>query len=228
MTSRFFTRQTLAFLSALADNNHRAWFEEHKPDYESLVRSPALDFIAAMADGLERISPHFQALPKKMGGSLMRVHRDIRFGHNKQPFKTNIGIQFRHELGKDVHAPGYYLHVEPGNCFIGVGLWRPDATALGRIRDAIVDNPAAWSKARAAKAFCQHFSLAGESLSNAPRGYAKDHPLLEDLKRKDFIGIAALADAAVLSTKLPGQVAQTFAHATPFMRFMCGALGLQF
>ena len=228
MATRYFTKRTLAFLTALADNNRRDWFDQHKSEYEDLVRTPALDFIADMAPGLERISPHFQALPRKMDGSLMRVHRDIRFSHNKQPFKTNIGIQFRHELGKDVHAPGYYFHVEPGHCFIAAGLWRPDSTALGKIRAAIVENSDAWIKARDTKAFCERFALAGESLSTAPRGYAKDHPLLADLRRKDFIGMAQLSDAEILSVKLPNQVAQSFDQATPFMRFMCEALGLQF
>ena len=74
----------------------------------------------------------------------MRVYRDTRFGKDKRPFKTNIGIQFRHEMGKDVHAPGYYLHIEPGDCFVGAGIWRPDAGTLGRIRDSIVENGDAW------------------------------------------------------------------------------------
>lgn len=228
MTNRYFTQHTFDFLSALAANNRREWFDEHKPDYEATVRTPALNFIGDIATDLARISPHFLALPRKVGGALMRVNRDIRFGKDKRPYKTNIGIQFRHEVGKDVHAPGFYLHIEPQDCFIGVGLWRPDANALGKIRDAIVDQGDAWLKARDDELFRRKFDLAGDALANAPRGYAKDHPLLHDLKRKDFIAIAALTDAAVLAKSFYPRVVEHYAQAAPFMRYLCKALELRF
>ena len=228
MTNRYFTKQTFSFLSALAENNTREWFEAHQQDYENLVRAPALDFIADMANEMPAISKHFRALPKKVGGSLMRIHRDIRFGKDKTPYKTNIGIQFRHEVGKDIHAPGYYVHIEPGECFVGVGLWHPDADALFKIREAIVKNGKAWVAARDDKAFSQHFSLEGDALVNAPRGFAKDHPLVEDLKRKDFIALADLSDASVTSARLLTQVVEHFRQAAPLMRFLCKALELRF
>jgi len=228
MANRYFTHDTLDFLAALAANNQREWFEEHKPRYEATVRVPALNFISGIGADLAQLSPHFLALPKKVGGALMRVNRDIRFGADKRPYKTNIGIQFRHEVGKDVHAPGYYLHIEPGDCFVGVGLWRPDASALGKIRDAIVDKGDAWVKARDDKIFNQKFSLAGDSLTNPPRGYAKDHPLLQDLKRKDFIAIAPLSDAAITAKNFYPKVLEHFAAATPYMRYLCKALDLRF
>ena len=103
---------TLRFLRELERNNDREWFAVNKPRYEALVREPALDFIATMGPKLLSISDHFVALPKKTGGSLMRVYRDTRFGKDKTPYKTNIGIQFRHEVAKDIHAPGYYLHID--------------------------------------------------------------------------------------------------------------------
>ena len=228
MTDRYFTRQTFAFLSSLAENNTREWFEEHKQDYEDCVREPALDFISDMADELPAISRHFRALPKKIGGSLMRVQRDTRFSADKTPYKTNIGIHFRHEVGKDVHAPGYYVHIEPGECFVGIGLWRPDADALFKIREAIVKESDAWVAARDDKDFGKHFSLEGDALANAPRGFARDHPLVEDLKRKDFIGLATLSDANVTSKDLRTQVVERFQQARPYMRFLCVALGLRF
>ncbi len=228
MSERYFTRQTFTFLAALADNNTREWFEEHKQDYEDLVRTPALDFIGDMAQEMPAISPHFLALPNKVGGSLMRIQRNLRFSRDKMPYKTNIGIQFRHEVGKDIHAPGYYVHIEPGECFVGIGLWRPDADALFKIREAIVKNGAAWVAARDDKTFSQHFSLAGDALANAPRGYARDHPLVEDLKRKDFICLATLSEATVTSKNFRPQVVERFRQATPYMRFLCKALELRF
>ena len=228
MAGGYFTADTFAFLAALAEHNERPWFEARKDDYEAAVRTPAFAFIADMAADLAGISAHFVASARPVGGSLMRIHRDVRFGHDKRPYKTNVGIQFRHELGKDVHAPGFYVHVEPGGCFLGVGLWRPDATALGRIRDAIIEQPAAWLAARDDKTFRRRFALAGEALANAPRGYARDHPLLEDLKRKDFIGLAELDDAAVTAKGFRRTVVEHFRTARPFMGFLCQALNLAF
>ena len=228
MPDRYFTKQTLAFLSSLAENNTREWFGEHKQDYENFVREPALEFISNMANEMPAISPHFRALPNKVGGSLMRIQRNFRFSKDRTPYKTNIGIQFRHEVGKDIHAPGYYVHIEPGGCFVGIGLWRPDADALFKIREAIVQNGAAWVAARDDKIFRKHFSLEGDALANAPRGFAKDHPLVEDLRRKDFICLATLSDATVTSKNFRPQVVERFKQAEPYMRFLCKALELGF
>jgi len=228
MSDRYFTKQTFTFLSSLAENNTREWFEQHKQDYEDHVREHALDFISDMDDELHAISKHFRAVPKKVGGSLMRVYRDTRFSRDKTPYKTNIGIQFRHVVGKDVHAPGYYVHISPDECFVGVGLWHPEADVLFKIREGILKNGDAWVAARDNKAFNKHFSLAGDSLTNAPRGYAKDHPLLEDLKRKDFIALAVLGKTEVTSAKFRALVVERFTQAGPFMRFLCGAVELQF
>ncbi len=228
MTERYFTKQTFAFLSALEANNEREWFTAHQQEYEDLVRTPALDFISDMSDEMPAISRHFLAQPKKVGGSLMRVFRDTRFSKDKTPYKTNIGIQFRHEIGKDIHAPGYYLHIAPGECFVGIGLWHPDADTLFKIRTALIENSDAWLAARDEATFRKHFTLEGDSLANAPRGFAKDHPLVEDLKRKDFICLAPLSEAMVTSKNLRPQVVERFRQAAPLMRFLCKALDLRF
>ena len=228
MSTRYFSKRTFAFLAALAENNDRLWFEEHKQEYEDQVRAPALAFIADMAAVLPSISPHFRAVPKKAGGSLMRVQRNLRFSRDKTPYKTNVGIQFRHELGRDVHAPGFYVHVEPGDCFVGAGLWRPEPEALLRIRQAIAGQGEAWTAARDHRNFRRHFLLSGEALANAPRGFAKDHPLLADLKRKDFIGLARLTQAQVVSAEFLPLAAERFRAAGPLMRFLCEALALRY
>lgn len=228
MPDQYFTKQTFAFLSTLAANNNREWFEAHQQDYEDFVRTPALDLISDMSDEMPAISRHFLAQPKKVGGSLMRIYRDTRFSKDKTPYKTNIGIQFRHEVGKDIHAPGYYLHIAPGECFVGIGLWHPDADALFKIREAIAQNGDAWLAARDDQTFRKHFTLEGDALANAPRGFAKDHPLVVDLKRKDFIGMAALSEAVVTSKKLRPLVVEHFRLASPYMGFLCKTLGLRF
>ncbi len=113
----------LHFLDELSRNNKREWFQANRSRYEQDVLQPALAFIETMAKPLEKISPHFCAVPKRMGGSLMRPYRDVRFSKDKRPYKTNVGIQFRHEAGRDVHAPGFYFPIEPDEAFLGVGIW---------------------------------------------------------------------------------------------------------
>lgn len=228
MPNPYFTTQGMNFLGQIEKNNNRDWFHENKSNYEKLIRTPSLNFIDDMENDLSHISPHFLAVAKKVGGSLMRVHRDVRFSRDKSPYKTNIGIQFRHEMGKDVHAPGFYLHVEPGECFIGVGIWKPDSTALGKIRDAIVERDKVWLSAINDKKFKKNFDLAGESLKTAPRGYDKEHPLIEDLRRKDFIAISHIDDKTVLSKNFKQFVAKRFSEAELYIEFLCKALTLRY
>jgi uncharacterized protein (TIGR02453 family) len=223
-----FSKATFRFLDELAANNDRGWFEANKPRYEELVREPALDFIAAMGEPLAKFAPHFRAEPRKMGGSLMRVFRDTRFARDKSPYKTNIGIQFRHESGKDVHAPGFYLHIATDECFFGAGCWHPESDMLGHIRDLIAAKPARWFAVRDDRKFAARWALAGDSLTRPPRGYAADHPAIDDLKRKDFIGLAALSAAEVTGSGLVKLAAERFAAAAPLMKFLCEARGVQY
>jgi len=226
--SEFFSEGSFTFLRELAANNNRDWFNANKARYESEVREPARAFIRAMEPELKRFAPHFVASDKKVGGSLMRIFRDVRFSKNKQPYKTNIGIQFRHELGKDVHAPGFYLHIEASEVFVGAGIWHPDSDTLKKIRTYIDAHPTRWTDGRDDAAFAKAYALAGDSLSRAPKGYAPDHPLIEDIKRKDFIGIAPLMPELILQDDLTGLIAGYFETATPFMRELCRAVGVSY
>jgi len=221
-----FTKATFDFLGDLAANNERTWFEANKGRYEQFVREPALDFIAAMAPQLDKFAPNFRAEPRKVGGSLMRVFRDTRFSRDKTPYKTNIGIQFRHTLGKDVHAPGFYVHIAGDECFLAVGCWRPEPDALARIRDLIAAKPEKWFKARDDRKFASHWSLSGERLTRPPRGFAADHPAIEDLKYKDYVAVAPLDFDAAMGRGLVKLAATRFAAATPYMGFLCDAFGV--
>jgi uncharacterized protein (TIGR02453 family) len=220
----YFSEATLRFVRSLKKNNDRDWFAANKPVYEEVVKGPALQLIADFAPALAKISPHFMATPR----SLFRIYRDTRFSKDKSPYKTHVGIHFRHDRSKDVHAPGYYLHIEPGSAFAGVGIWHPDAGALERIRERIVEEPSAWKRASRAKAFQTVFELAGDRLKRPPRGFDPEHPLVEDLKWKDYIGVVDLDDAFVTAEDLPKRLATTFKAGTPFMRFLCEALGVPF
>ncbi|MEO1036950.1 MAG: DUF2461 domain-containing protein [Pseudomonadota bacterium] len=226
MGRSIFTSETLGFLRELAANNDRDWFAEHKPRYEAAVLEPALRFIGAMQTPLAGIAPSFQAVPKRVGGSLMRVYRDTRFSRNKAPYKTNIGIQFRHSAGKDVHAPGFYLHIEPDSVFVGAGSWHPAAPMLAAIRSHLAANSTAWRRAIGGKRFNEYFALEGERLKRPPRGFDADHPCIEDLKRKDFIAVANFAPTDVLEDDFIKQVVSRFRAAKPFMQFLCDANSL--
>lgn len=147
MAKRHFTPALFVFLRELEANNDKAWWDANKERYLAQVRDPALEFIIDFGARLEKISPHFVAEAKATGGSLMRPYRDTRFSMDKTPYKTNVGIQFRHEAGKDIHAPGYYVHLEPGSCFVGVGLWHPETTVARALRQAIHDDVDGWSSA---------------------------------------------------------------------------------
>ena len=217
-----------AFLEALRANNERDWFHANRARYEETVREPARAFIRSMAPALAAVSPHFRADDRKQGGSLMRVHRDTRFTRDKTPYKTNVGIQFRHALGRDVHAPGFYLHLEPGSAFLGAGVWHPDPGALAMIRARIDDEPDAWCGIRDAPPFRASFRLGGASLKTMPRGFARDHPLGEDLRRKDFIAIHELPLPDALGPELPDLAAARMRDARGLMRFLCEAIDVPF
>ena len=226
-TARF-SAATFQFLTELAAHNDRAWFAANKERYEQHVLAPALAFIEAMGPRLAKISKHFVASPKRTGGSLIRIYRDTRFARDKSPYKTNVGIQFRHERGRDVHAPGFYLHVEPGTCFLGAGIWHPEPPELAAIRREIVEHPKAWQRARDHARLRQHFTLGGATLANAPRGVPADAPHMTDLKRKDFIASCALTDRTVVRPAFADEAAAKLAAARGLMAFLCGALDLPY
>jgi uncharacterized protein (TIGR02453 family) len=219
-----FTPELFAFLADLRENNTREWFAANKHRYENVLLEPALDFVADFAPYLEKISPHFRADPRPSGGSLFRIYRDTRFSKDKTPYKTNVGLHFRHERAKDAYAPGFYLHLSPGEVFAGGGMWHPDTATALRIRERIVADPDGWRRATRAGTFAKTFTLGGDSLKRPPAGFDADHPLVDDLKRKDFYGWAKLTEEQATA---PGFVAE-YAHLCrgvwPLMRFLCDAL----
>lgn len=224
-----FPGDVFQFLGELALNNDKEWFAEHKPRYEASVREPALAFIRAMTKPLEkRVSAHLVASDKKVGGSLMRIHRDVRFSAGKQPYKTNVGIQFRHEVGKDVHAPGLYVHIDTERCFVGVGMWKPDREPLLAIRASIRDDPAAWKRASYGKRFVDVYAFGGDTLTRPPRGFDPETPYIEDIKRKDFIATAALPAKVITSPSLVDDVIAKAVAGKPLMKFLCDAIELPF
>ncbi|MDH3260837.1 MAG: DUF2461 domain-containing protein [Acidimicrobiia bacterium] len=228
MTTRYFSSKLFEFLNDLAENNNREWFKEHQDQYERYVREPALDFINDFATPLEGISSHFVADSRKVGGSLFRIQRDTRFAKDKTPYKENTGLQFRHASAKDVHAPGFYVNLQPGECYMGVGLWRPETKMAYAIREKIDQDPNSWKRATRGKRFTDVFTVTGDSLSRPPKGYSEDHPLIEDLKRKDFIASTRLTQRQITSDHFMEYFTDNCKRATPFMKFLCDAVGVPF
>jgi len=225
-TKAYFDAGLFRFLRELAQNNNKQWFEKNRQRYESDVRAPLLRFIADFGEPLARISRNYVADPRPVGGSMFRVHRDTRFSKDKTPYKTHAAAQFRHEAGKDVHAPGFYLHLEPGEVFVAAGLWQPEGAALALVRAAIMRHPDRWKRAAHGKALRAGWELSGESLQRPPRGVAADHPLVDDLRRKDFVAWLGLSQKDACSPRFVERVATAYEQCAPFMQFLTTALEL--
>lgn len=230
MATRYFTPALFAFLRDLAEHNDRAWFKANQERYEEHVRGPALAFIEDVGEPLYKVSRHLVADPRKVGGSLFRIQRDTRFTRDKTPYKTHVGIHFRHVATReDVHAPGFYLHLEPRNCHAWLGLWHPPAERADAVRRAIAADPPAWKRAAYGRKFADVYgTLTGDSLSRPPRGFDPAHPLIEDLRRIDFgAGVRMRQDEVTAAGFLDTYLA-TVRAGVPFMRFLCRALDLAF
>lgn len=211
------------FLRDLRRNNDREWFAENRERYERDLRGPLLRLINDFGPRLRKISRAMVADPRPIGGSLFRIHRDTRFAKDKSPYKTHAACHFRHEdTSKDVHGPGFYLHLEPGSVFVAGGMWRPEADSLARIRDGIVASPPRWRKAIAG------LELGGAELKRPPRGYDQEHPLVRDLRRTDFITSVTLSEKHACAPAFLDDVDAACRKMAPLMAFLAKAVGLAF
>jgi uncharacterized protein (TIGR02453 family) len=226
--SRHFTPALYRFLRELKANNDREWFNANKDRFVADLRDPALAFILAFGQHLDRISPHFRADPRANGGSLFRIYRDVRFAKDKSPYKTHAGIYFPHQAGKNAHTPGFYLNLEPGSNWVGVGIWRPDSPTLKMLRDHVAAHPAKWRRAVANKAFKERFTVTGDSLKRPPKGYDPEHPLLDVLKLKDFTAVARLTQRQVTAPGFVREFGAVCRAGSPLVRFVCEAIGQPF
>lgn len=224
-----FPKEMFEFLDELARNNNRAWFTANKGRYDHAVVEPVTHFIEAVGDFLPAISKAFVADTRRNGGSMFRIFRDIRFSKDKRPYKENVGCQFRHIVGRDAHAPGFYVHLAPQEVFIGGGSWTPNGPVLDKIRTAIVESPDQWSGIINDRTFSGYFGqLKGESLKRPPRGYDPEHPHVEDLKRKSYIAFKHVTPSLALKPAFFHEVERAFSTASPLMRFIAQALEISY
>ncbi len=222
----YFTPKLFKFLKELKANNEKPWFEKNKERYLAEVREPFLQFIADFAPRLRAINPHFVADPRPVGGSFFRIYRDVRFSKDKAPYKTHAAAKFNHELGKDVHAPGFYLHLEPGQIFGGGGIWKPDPTATRKIRAAIAEDSAKFKRILNAKSFKKHCTIIGDQLVRAPKGFDPDDPMIEYLRYKDFLITSNFTQKQVCSAEFMDLWVNTIKTYMPYTTFLCESIGL--
>ena len=224
MAARYFSPKSFEFFEELERNNNRDWFLKNKSRYENEVREPMLAFIADFAPLLKKISACYVADPRPSGGSMMRIYRNLRFSRDKTPYKTNAAAAFGHRDAGHFEAPSFYLSLSTSDGFAGVGIWHPQPEVAQKIRDAIVKRPPTWKKAIDDRKFRARFELGGEKLTRPPRGYDPAHPLIEDLKRKDFIGATEFTRKEVCSDQFLNQFTGACVAAAPFMKFLTEAL----
>lgn len=224
-----FPIELFTFLNELSENNNRTWFNANKESYIHYAKEPCIEFILAMKDRLEGISPSYVADTRTNGGSMFRIYRDARFSKNKQPYKENIGCQFRHIAGKDAHAPGFYVHIQPDDNFVGGGIWLPPTAELYKIRTAIDKNQDEWIGIKQFVEKSENISYSpGESLKRPPQGFNAEHPLIDDLKQKTFFAGRTLTNKEVTSSEFIDLVEAVFHDLSPLMRFINEALDLSF
>lgn len=218
-----------AFFNELHFNNEKPWFEANKARYKSSVVEPLSALIGAIGARMPKVSKHIVCDPRPNGGSMFRIYRDTRFSKDKTPYKTNAGLHFRHALGKDAHAPGFYMHFAPKEVFFGGGLWMPDPDDLARIRGAIAGKAKDWDKVKSTLATTELFDgIEGEALVRPPKGFDPDHPHIADIKRKSFYVMRKSNERVAQSPGLVDAAMETFSAAKPLMTFLCKAVDAPF
>ena len=212
------TRKTFAFLSRLKQNNDRDWFLAHKPEYLEAKE----EFESAVGEIIQRVAAFDKTVqgldPRKCA---FRIFRDARFSKDKSPYKTNFGAHISAKANKFQERAGYYLHVEPGNCFLGGGAYMPSSPWLKAIRAAIAEDGKFFRGLITAPAFKKHFgAMEGETLKTAPQGYPADHPHIDLLRHKGFLAMRKLKDAEVKAAGFAKEAAASFKVMQPFERFL--------
>ena len=209
---------TLRFLKDLEKNNNREWFQANKKAFEA-----AQDNITALVGFLigevGKFDPAISGLDPK--SCIFLIYRDIRFSKDKSPFKTNLGAYIS-PGGRKSMQPGYYIHIQPGQCFIAAGKHMPDAGELLKIRTAINEDPKEFLAIVERRGFREKFGkLHGERLSRAPKGFAEESPVIEYLKLKSFTVYSDYKNNKLItSADFPKQVVKDFKAMFPLVDYL--------
>jgi uncharacterized protein (TIGR02453 family) len=217
-----FGRGLFDFLRDLKAHNDRDWFAANKDRYVADVQEPMLRFITDFGERVQRVSKYVTADPRRVGGSMFRIYRDVRFSKDKSPYKIAATAHFRlHTRTKGESAPGFYVHLEPSQCMGGGGIYHPDPAALKRVRDRIVDKPKEWEAVIRAV-----HTIDGESLTRPPAGYDPTHRFIGHIKHKDFYCMSSFSDRVVCSSDFLTAYVDTCRSMAPLLAFLAKAQGL--
>jgi uncharacterized protein (TIGR02453 family) len=220
-----FPKEGMDFLRKLKKNNNRPWFQRRKQVYDECVKFPMQCLIASLSEKMGDRAPGIEFNPRK---SIFRIYRDVRFSKNKAPYKTNIAASFtfRRKDKSPVEAPGLYVGIQPGEVFIGGGVYMPSSDQLKAFRKSMVDHPDDFLAVINDRRFKREFgSIQGEKLAKAPLGYPRDHPMIEHLKHKQFyVGKEYSDESMVLKPGFLKLVVQVFTDTMPFVRWLASAM----
>lgn len=212
-------KKTFEFLSLLAANNDREWFQANKILFEAAQQN-MLSFADQLLDLMRQHDNIENESGKKM---LYRIYKDTRFSKDKSPYKTHFGI--RMSRATSALRGGYYFHLEPGNCFVGGGFFAPESDDLKRIREDIDFNYEEWNAVLASTDLVNTFGqLKGDEVKSAPKGYSKDHPAIDLLRKKQFLLIKPLSDAEVQADDFVVELNNHFKALRPFFDYMSEVL----
>ena len=208
-------KKTFEFLKQLEKNNNREWFASHKEEYESAVRENKMLF--------NKVHAELQKYDNIKGIHIFRIYRDVRFSKDQMPYKTNFGAGYSRV--KPMLRGGYYIHLEPGNSFVGGGFWGPDAKDLLRIRKEFEISTSEIEKITSDKTFIRYFKeIQGDAVKTAPRGFDKNHPSIELIRKKQYVVMRKFTDQEVASEGFLKEALLTFLAMRPFFDYMSGVL----
>ncbi len=225
-----FRPEAIDFLADLAQNNERSWFQPRKAEFERLLKEPLEALVAALADRFAARDIPLDADPRR---SIFRIYRDTRFSKDKSPYKTNVGASFPYIVpgsgtaDERAHGNGGYFHLEPGESYIGGGMWMPDKSRLDAFRQAILDDPARVRTALEDPGLLAAFGPVHphEMYKRVPAGFPADHPMADYLRFKDVVFGRRLSDDEIRSPSLPDLLADAYAAAIPVFRFLATLRG---
>ena len=213
--------KVLEFLKELAANNNREWFQDNKKWYDQ-SREKVLFLTDVLINEIGKFDPEVRGLQPK--DCMFRIFRDVRFSHDKRPYKTNFG-SFICKGGRKSMNPGYYFHLEPGGCFVGGGIYMPPAEPLRTIRSFMADHAEEFLEFTEDPDFKKDFpEMYDDRLKTAPKGFPKDHEHMDLLRYKSFIYSKTFSDKVVKSDKYIETMVDTFHQLYPVNSFLYRAL----
>lgn len=214
-------KPTLSFLTGLARNNNKDWFEKNRSDYD-LAKAEFQSLVAAVLEGHQKLDEDL--VPLTVKDCLFRINRDVRFAKDKSPYKTNIAASMSRG-GKKSHFAGYYIHIEPGKSFVGGGIWMPMPAETKKIRQEIDYSFGDFNKILHASSFKTNYpggleKSAETQLINIPKGYEKDNPAAEYIKLKSWLATRELTDEELTSKDLARKILTAFKALQPLVKFL--------